>query len=159
MAKILVVFMISILSFLSGTARSEEKLAAASCIDLPHSDGNIKNICDRNGQKNLMIEFFSPGCPACHRNVPQFKKLEEETKNFAYSKLISLKNQQQTASFIARYNINTEVVFDSSSEAYDLYSVRGVPTTIVINQYNQIIYRFSGFLSDGEIGKIRKLVE
>lgn len=143
---------------LSSSSFSEQVYEYATCLELDHADGQKRNICDKNDKKFLVIEFFLPGCPACHKNAPQFKKLESEIKPFAHSRLISLKDLQQTIPFIRRHRITSEVALDNAGLAKRAFNIRSVPTTIIIDENNQIIERIPGFLNDQVIARIKNTV-
>ncbi len=90
------------------SAYSEVPTVAATCLDLGDTNGVMHNLCEKNNKKFVLIEFFLPTCGACLANIPFYKKLEEQTKDFAHSRLVSLGTQQKTLVFIAQNSINTE---------------------------------------------------
>jgi thioredoxin-related protein len=160
MKRTFIVFLVSMTSFLASAHHAPEQPAphAASCLELSHVDNATRNICDKNNKNYLLLEFFSPGCGACHRNVVFFKKLEEETKNFAHSRLVSSGSLHATQAFLNQHSITSQVALDLSAQARGAYAIRHYPTVILVDSKNQIIFQHAGVLNNNVMAQIKKLV-
>jgi thioredoxin-related protein len=157
-AYFLAFILTSLISFTSN-ANNETINETAYCVEVDHFDGITRNLCDKNNKKFLLLEFFLPTCGACQRNAEHFKTLEEAVKNTTHARLVSLKSLNQTEGFINRNQISTQVSHLNGAEARDHYQITHVPTVIVINENNQIIYRTTGVLNDTSIAAIKNLVK
>ena len=149
---------IYILSSLLASSINGESLPAASCLDLKDIADNLKNLCEKNDKNFVIMEFFSPKCSHCQTNAKEFKKLEEEIKDFAHTRLISFGGLPQTLSFLNTHGISTETVLDSNHEALNAYSITHVPTLVILDESNFIIHRYTGVLNPEEINLIKILV-
>jgi len=155
--KNILICLISSVTFLANIVVGEET-RSASCIELTHTDNTTKNICDKKNKKYLILEFFSPSCGACTRNIGPFKRLEQETSSVAHSRLVSLGGLQQTVNFLNSHAIAGDVAVDSSKSARAAYNISRVPTIIIIDQNSNIVHQYLGVLIDSEIEYIRNLV-
>lgn len=149
----------SIFYLLSCSAMGEPEVESAYCVELPHADDTRRNICDRADKQFLVLEFIVPSCSHCQQNAPQFKVLESTIAEWAHTRIISLRDLRQTRSYIERFDITTDVALDERSQVGRQYNIRQVPTTVVINQANEIIHRVSGVLRQDDIDRILELVK
>ena len=132
---------------------------SASCFNLTHLDNNIISICEKHNKNFLVLEFFSPDCRSCERNISQFKYLEQEISNFAHTRLVSFGNALDTAKFAQRYALSTQIALDKGGKALRAYGISRVPAIVVINNQNKIIHQNTNNLTNKEISKIINLVK
>lgn len=128
------------------------------CIELTHTDGLKKNICDKYNNGFLILEFVKPACHACRLNVEKFKQLEDRNKLVAHSRIISFGNLDTTLRFAQSYNITTDIAVDNLLEASIPFNIREVPAIVVLDNANNIIYQKTGILSDNDINLISDII-
>ncbi len=129
-----------------------------ACVDLAHTDGSFKNLCDKNGKAFLLLEFFSTRCQHCRRNVPLFRTLEQQASAFAHSRLVSLNTYEEAQRFGYEYNLANDIAVDTSRVAAQSYGVQRVPTLFVLNANNQIVFTHIGTLDDAVTQQILNIV-
>lgn len=97
----------------------------------------------------VFMDFAFSWCPHCNNMAPIVKRLRE---SYAEKGVFFLTvagddartDEKQTAEFLARHGVSWTVVFDEQLRVFDLYSVRGTPTYIVINRDGEIVGRLEG---------------
>lgn len=150
-------FSLLLMAFVSSTGWTAP--TSAHCVDVAHTDGTTENICEKNGKNFLILEFFSPHCGACQRNVGPFKDLEAKASSYAELRLVSLLPIAPTLNFINQFHISTKVALGSNLNASQTYGVTHVPTIVVIDHNNRIIFHESGVLSNHKIQRIVDLID
>lgn len=141
------------------TANVEEEIVQASCLDLEHLDNTTKSTCDKGDKPFLILEFFSAGCSSCRRNVPFFKQLESAIVAHASSRLISLNPREEAQRFKDSFQIATTIALDPTGAARQAYGISHVPSIFVLNQANQIVFKYVGVLNQATINRIVKLID
>ena len=130
----------------------------AYCADVEHTDNTVADICDKNGKNYAILEFFSPRCGACQRNVVPFKTLETRTAEYASTRLISLLPLPETMSFVNQFAIGTPVALGATINARETYGITHVPTIVILDRNNRIIFHEAGVLNEDKINRIVNLV-
>lgn len=131
----------------------------AHCVDVTHTDGSTENICEKGGKDYLILEFFSPLCGACQRNVVPFREFETLASEYAAFRLVSLLPIAQTQTFIDRFAITNKVALGGGLNAALNYGVTHVPTIVVVNKDNKIIFHEAGVLSNNKAQRILDLIK
>ena len=125
-----------------------------------HKNPKIYNnviFLDKNGQKinikdfneNLIIlNFWATWCEPCKEEIPSLDKLQanpelDKIKIFAIN--IGKENSDKVNKFFKDFNIkNFEPYFDPPTTLAKMFSLRGIPTTILINKEGQEFARVIG---------------
>ena len=112
---------------------------------------------DKKGQKinineyrgNLLVlNFWATWCEPCKEEMPSLDKLQanpelDKIKIFAIN--IGKENSDKVNKFFKDFNIkNFEPYFDPPTTLAKMFSLRGVPTTILINKKGQEFARVIG---------------
>ena len=96
----------------------------------------------------LVLNFWATWCEPCKEEMPSLDKLQinpklDKIKIFAIN--IGKDNLDKVNKFFIDFNIqNFEPYFDSSTTLAKIFSLRGIPTSILINKKGQEFARIIG---------------
>ena len=118
-------------------------------IFLDKNDQKI-NINEYNG--NLVIlNFWATWCEPCKEEMPSLDKLQvssEFDKIEIFAINIGKENQNKVNKFFTNFNIkNFDPYFDPPTTLAKKFSLRGIPTTILINKKGQEFARVIGSIN------------
>ena len=115
-------------------------------------DNNDKKININKYKDNLLIlNFWATWCEPCKDEMPSLDKLQinpllDNLKIFAIN--IGKENQNKVNKFFTDFNIrNFEPYFDPPTTLAKTFSLRGVPTSILINKKGQEFARIIGSIN------------
>jgi peroxiredoxin len=101
-----------------------------------------------NGKKIIFL-FFSDYCLQCHWELDSLNKILPELakKNIEVIGIaIDSKNSKSAIQeFVKEKNPKMKIVYDLKDEAKNIYQIRTLPHTMVVNNSGRIVYEVSGF--------------
>jgi len=108
---------------------------------------NIKNL----DSQLIILNFWATWCEPCKEEMPSLNRLQAN-KNFKNLKIypinIGSENLNKIKSFFIKLGIdNLEPYFDNPSTLAKTFSLRGVPTTIILNSRGEEFARIIGSIS------------
>lgn len=128
---------------------------------LPDIDGNPHSMSDFKG-KVVMLNFWASWCPPCVREMPSMERLyaKYNDKGFVVVGVNQWEDEDTVFEFIGRLDIEPTfpILLDRESRASELYSVKGLPTTFLIDKNGNIQYRAMGG-REFDHPNIEKLIE
>ncbi len=146
----LVVFFGGIWILLSrdGSAESKTPLTAAAHkgflapdISLPDQDGDLHQLSSLRGRV-VLLNFWASWCTPCKAEMPALEKIFQKYKSQGFQIFsINATNQdnRQAAIDLARsLGISFQILFDENGTAADLYGLRALPTTFIIDPEGKI---------------------
>jgi peroxiredoxin len=106
-------------------------------------------LSDLRGKK-VMLNFWATWCGPCRLEIPAMVKLYEEMRGQDFEILaINLReDRQKVQSFADELNMTFPVLLDQSGKVSQAYYVRGIPTTVFIDEEGIIQIVHVGTLSD-----------
>ena len=96
----------------------------------------------------LVLNFWATWCEPCKEEMPSLDKLQvssefDKIKIFAIN--VGKENKNKVSEFFKNFNIkNLEPYFDPPTTLAKIFSLRGVPTSILINKEGQEFARIIG---------------
>lgn len=106
---------------------------------LPGLNGKTVALSDFKGQK-VILNFWATWCPPCRQEMPEFNELNAELKQSGEAVLLAVnltdgrrETKSKVTEFLKSNKYDLQVLLDTQSEAADIFSIRGIPTTIVID--------------------------
>ncbi len=98
--------------------------------------------------KVVMVNFWATWCPPCRRELPSMEALYQTFKDDAFTVLAI--NQWESPDHVFAYmgQLDVEpsfpILFDRDSAVSQLYGVKGLPTTVLIDRRGRVVYRAVG---------------
>ena len=108
-----------------------------------------------------VINFWATWCVPCKKELPDLQLLKSKLKNYEIDVLtisIDKKNIEDQLIFLSKNGASDLThFFDKKMEVFKALKLRGIPTTIFVDQNGRIISKYEGILKWGE-DKITKEV-
>ena len=105
-----------------------------------------KKINLNNFDNNIyLLNFWATWCNPCKREMPSLDKLQNLSNIKIFPINIENKNKNISEIFFEKLKIkNLSIYFDSDSMLANLFRLRGIPTTIILNKKREEIGRIIG---------------
>ena len=98
-------------------------------------DGSIINLKKINSDKIYILNFWATWCAPCKEEMPSLGKLHEKDGIFVFPINLEDKNLKKTDKFYKDLGIiNLNIYFDEGLKLIKVFSIRGVPTTVILNK-------------------------
>ena len=115
-------------------------------------------------KKGYVINFWATWCVPCKKELPDLSLLKSKIKKYNIDVLtisIDKKNIKDQLLFLSKNGAsNLDHLFDKEMKIFRALKLRGIPTTIIVDQNNFVISKHEGVLKWGEdeiINKIKNL--
>ena len=115
-------------------------------------------------KKGYVINFWATWCVPCKKELPDLSLLKSKIKKYNIDVLtisIDKKNIKDQLEFLSNNGAsNLDHFFDKEMKIFKSLQLRGIPTTIIVDQNSLIISKHEGILKWGEdevINKIKSL--
>ncbi len=131
--------------------------------DIVYSDENGKEQpFNANRNKLTALHFWATWCVPCIKELPQVNAVQKKYSQKGF-KVIALsldgKNTDKVRKFYKENSIDSlDALFDSSMTSFQQLKVRGLPTTIFVNEEGKVIARTEGNL-DWESREVESFIE
>ena len=110
---------------------------------------------DLKGEKLTVIDFWATWCKPCLKAIPSLIKIQEEFKslgvNFIGISCDGPRSVSKVAPLTNTFNINYPILLDFNNDVMRDYNISNLPTLIIVNQENKIVYFHEGFNAGDEI--------
>ena len=120
---------------------------AAPNFTLTDMDDETHSLADYRG-KVIMLNFWATWCPPCRREMPSMERLHQNLHQEDF--VVIAINQMESADHVFAYTGQLDVdptftiLFDKDSTVSQAYSVKGLPTSYLIDKKGNIRYRAVG---------------
>ncbi len=115
-------------------------------------------------KKGYVINFWATWCVPCKKELPDLSLLKSKINRYNIDVLtisIDQKNVKDQLEFLSNNGAsNLNNFFDKEMKIFKALKLRGVPTTIIVDQNSYVISKHEGILEWGEdeiINKIKSL--
>ena len=99
-----------------------------------------------------MINFWETWCPPCQAEIPDLAAFYAANGNKADFYAVNLQEEAQPVQkFMTERKAELPVVLDTNGDAANLYGVRAIPTTVVVNAEGKVVYRKTGGVTKEEL--------
>ena len=107
-------------------------------------DGKIINLKLENS-KIYVLNFWATWCLPCKEEMPYLDKLQLNKNIEVFPINVGPKDQLKTKIFFRSLEIkNLSIFFDSENKLVNLFRLRGIPTTIILNSDKNEVARIIG---------------
>ena len=108
-------------------------------------EGNQLDLNLINTDEIYILNFWATWCAPCREEMPSLDKLQENDGIFIFPINLEEKNLENTDKFYKDLNIvNLNTYFDEGLKLVKVFALRGVPTTIILDENKQMVDRISG---------------
>ncbi|WP_185970989.1 TlpA family protein disulfide reductase [Alkalicoccobacillus porphyridii] len=125
-----------------------EKGMKAESLTLDRYQGEAADVLPDDNQVTIM-NIWATWCEPCVRELPDLLELDNDYRDSGLA-VITVNAQkyervvEHTEEFIQEQNLTLPVFLDSEAELFQLYQIRGMPTTLVIDHEGIIVERIEG---------------
>lgn len=108
---------------------------------------NVK-LSDFRGSR-VMINFWATWCPPCRAEMPDMEKFHQEKDIviLAVNLTESESSRENVENFIDEFQLTFPILMDTNLVAADLYAIRPIPTTYMIDSNGMIHYKVFGAMN------------
>ena len=108
-------------------------------------DGTLIDLKSIKTDEIYILNFWATWCAPCKDEMPSLDKLQAIEGIFIYPINMEDKNLNNVDKFYKDLKIkNLNVYFDQGLKLVKVFTLRGVPTTIILNKNKEMIARISG---------------
>ena len=108
-------------------------------------DGNEIDLNSINTDEIYILNFWATWCAPCKDEMPSLDKLQVKDGVFIFPINMEEKNLNNIDKFYKDLNIkNLDTYFDDGLKLVKVFALRGVPTTIILNEKKEMVARISG---------------
>lgn len=132
---------------LSHTLAPLDPPLVAPGFSLQDMDGEKHALADYRG-KVILLNFWATWCPPCRHEMPAMERLYQRLRDRGF--VVLAVNQWEDPDLVFAYTGDLNVfpsfpiLFDPQSSVSQLYAVKGLPTSFVIDRDGQLVYRALG---------------
>lgn len=123
------------------------KVIPAGDFKLINMDDEPVRLSDFRG-KVVLLNFWATWCPPCIREMPSMERLHKQVDaaDFKVVAINQMENPDDVFAFTGQLAVDPtfDILFDETSEVSQMYAVRGLPTTYLIDKKGMIRYRAVG---------------
>lgn len=135
-------------------------LPPAPALQLKDSEDQVVDLAQYRGRV-VLVNFWATWCPPCRQEFPSLARVRErfQSKNFEVI-AVNVGEDAETA-FPFTGSTPFPVVYDSETKAVAAWSVRGLPTTFLVDRQGSLAYRATGgreFDATDIVGVIEQLL-
>jgi peroxiredoxin len=119
--------------------RIDQKIKAQNFV-LKDLDGGAVSLEDYRG-KIVLLNFWATWCLPCRVEMPSMQKLYHEFKNQDFT-ILAIDIQEDLGSvkaFREQYKLNFPILLDSDGSVGEVYGVRAIPTTYLVDREGYIL--------------------
>ena len=107
-------------------------------------EGNTINLKEYKS-KIYILNFWATWCAPCKKEMPSLDKLHKNDNIEVFAINVEKKNKNKTKKFFKDLDIeNLSIYFDTELELTKSLSLRGLPTSIILNQDKKEVARIIG---------------
>ncbi|MEJ2053008.1 MAG: TlpA disulfide reductase family protein [Calditrichaceae bacterium] len=117
-------------------------------------DNHWKKLSELQGENLTVIDFWATWCSPCAKAIPKLNDLYQQYKSrgvqFIGINIDSPKNNAKIKPFARAHKIDYTVLKDPNSQQASRLNISSIPTLLIINSDNEIVYRHQGYRSGDE---------
>ena len=114
------------------------------------SDGRILDSSDLRGRP-VMINFWATWCPPCRDEMPEIVRQAKADEDLIVLAVNVREGLEIVRTFAEEYDMVMPVVLDQRGDLQNLFSIRGMPTSIFIDSEGSIASYWEGVLSASQL--------
>jgi thiol-disulfide isomerase/thioredoxin len=144
--KVIIVLLAIILLYTVGSIFLSENTKPPS-FELENLQGNQVRLDSYLTEKIIYLNFWATWCPPCKAEMPDLNRVHKhfEERGDAVLLTINLRDSKNTVSqFIKSNGYDMNVLLDTDGSVGQMYGIRSIPTTIIIDKSGKVVDQFKG---------------
>ena len=122
-------------------------------------EGNTINLQEYKS-KIYILNFWATWCAPCKKEMPSLDKLHKNDNIEVFAINVEKKNKNKTKKFFKDLDIeNLSIYFDTELELTKSLSLRGLPTSIILNQDKKEVARIIGEVDFNDLSLLNWLLD
>ena len=124
--------------------------------------GKNVSLSDYKG-KVVVLNFWASWCPPCKAEMPEFNEMDREFKKSGDTVLLAInmtdgrrETKKKVETFISEQKYKMRVLLDSEGKASNLFDIRYLPTTYVIDAEGTVTGQLVGGTTKNAVMKLVK---
>ncbi len=150
-------FLLALLIFASGFGYNPE----VPNFRLKNLNNRTVSFNSLKGEQFTVIDFWATWCKPCVKSIPKLVEMSDEFEDqgvqFIGISIDGPRNLAKVKPFARSLGMNYPILLDVNSEVMAKLSVRAVPTLLIVNANNEIVYVHEGYKA-GEETEIREKI-
>lgn len=133
----------------------------APTLALPNMDGKPVDLARYRG-KVVLVNFWATWCPPCRKEFPSLGRVRKLLKPTEFEVLAVNVGEDPETVFSFAGTTDFPVLFDRDSQAMLRWSIKGMPTTLVVDRQGRLVLRAVGgreFDDPAIVGQLRELLK
>lgn len=112
--------------------------------------------------KPLIVNFWATWCPPCRKEMPSMNRAWEKIKDEGIN-MVAInyaEDEESVRAYIKKHPVDFTILLDESGEEFENWSIRGLPTTLILDPKGHVVYQAVGdreWDNDKLLDMIRKL--
>jgi thiol-disulfide isomerase/thioredoxin len=115
----------------------------APTLRLPDSDDKLVDLTQYRG-KVVLVNFWASWCPPCRKEFPSLGRVRKLFKPNQFEVLAVNVGEDPETAFSFTGNTDFPVLFDRNAKAMAAWSVRGLPTTFLVDRQGRLAFAATG---------------
>ena len=119
-----------------------------------HQAGEVLRLSQLQGRP-VVVNFWFPSCPPCVAEMPDlnaaFQKHTKDGVEFVGVQLVGLDTARDGQEFVDTVGVTYALGPDETGEIFRAYKVTGFPTTVFLDENQNVVRKWTGFLNAEKI--------
>lgn len=133
--------------------------AQVPCQTAEYTNGShtscINGLQNTPGNKEfLILEFASYYCGACRSSIPRIEHIIRKTQHNSVFRVVARGDEAAVEKLASKYSPSIPVAYDTQKTLQKIYDVVYVPTILVIDRANRVLYRHRGLVTDEVVADV-----
>lgn len=112
-------------------------------LHLPDAHGKVIDLAAYRG-KVVLVNFWATWCPPCRQELPSLSRLRQRLNPHSFEILSVNVGEDTETAFDFIGDPRFPVLFDHDAKAMALWSVKAMPTTLLVDRHGHIAFRAVG---------------
>ncbi|MFV1883137.1 MAG: TlpA family protein disulfide reductase [Balneola sp.] len=130
---------------------------------LKNLDNRTTYYKDIKGETFTVIDFWATWCKPCIQSIPKLVEISDEFEdqgvNFVGISVDGPRNLAKVKPFARSLGVTYPILLDTNSEVMAKLGVRAVPSLIIVNSDDEIVYFHEGYKPGEEVEIRNKILE
>ena len=132
-------------------AHGAEKHGVAPDFTLKSNSGENIRLQEQQGNV-VLINFWASWCAPCREEFPHFEALQQQYQDLGLDK-----DPKKANELLDEFSVSFPVLFDDNNRVSELYNVKAMPTTVIVDRDGNNRLTHYGYRT-GDEAKYKKIV-